>query len=154
MIAIPQHIIDGIIAQALGELPDEACGLLVGKRNVNINIDGIGNIDSNGNGDEYGSEAAIRYPLTNVDHSPEHFSFDPKEQFAVLREARAQKLQIIANYHSHPGTPARPSEEDIRLAFDPDTVYIIVSLQEKDRPVIKAFSIREKKAEETVIIIK
>jgi proteasome lid subunit RPN8/RPN11 len=130
MIFIPQNIIDGIIAQAKNELPNEACGLLVGKTD----------------------EVVKQYPLTNIDHSPEHFSFDPKEQFGVLREARSQGLQIIANYHSHPASPARPSEEDIRLAFDPDITYIILSLQEKDNPVIKAFSIKGGIVEQIEII--
>jgi proteasome lid subunit RPN8/RPN11 len=121
MIAIPQAIVSRIVAQARSELPNEACGLLAGKE----------------------GEAMEQYPLTNVDHSPEHFSFDPKEQFRVLREARAQGWQVIANYHSHPASPARPSEEDIRLAFDPNITCIILSLQEKENPVIKAFSIRE-----------
>lgn len=120
MIEIPQHIIDAIIKQAYNELPDEACGLLTGE----------------------GNSVRKQYALTNTDHSPEHFSFDPKEQFAVLKEARKDNLWIIANYHSHPATAARPSEEDIRLAYDPDITYIIVSLAEAD-PVIKAFSIRE-----------
>lgn len=120
MIEIPQHIIDAIIKQAYNELPDEACGLLTGE----------------------GNSVRKQYALTNTDHSPEHFSFDPKEQFAVLKEARKDNLRIIANYHSHPATAARPSEEDIRLAYDPDITYIIVSLAEAD-PVIKAFSIRE-----------
>lgn len=121
MIEIPQHIIDAIIKQAYNELPDEACGLLTGE----------------------GNSVRKQYALTNTDHSPEHFSFDPKEQFAVLKEARKDNLRIIANYHSHPATAARPSEEDIRLAYDPDITYIIVSLAEAD-PVIKAFSIRER----------
>jgi proteasome lid subunit RPN8/RPN11 len=125
MIRIPSSVIDAIVAQARNELPDEACGLLTGKEN----------------------EVTRQYPLTNIDHSPEHFSFDPKEQFQVLREARAQGLQIIANYHSHPESPARPSEEDIRLAFDPGIIYIILSLLDKENPVIKAFSIREGKVE-------
>jgi proteasome lid subunit RPN8/RPN11 len=129
MIRIPQHIIDGIIAQARNELPAEACGLLTGRE----------------------GEAVRQHPLTNVDHSPEHFSFDPKEQFAVLREARAQGLQIIANYHSHPASPARPSREDIRLAFDPDIVYIILSLQ-AEIPVIRAFSIKGGEATSIEII--
>lgn len=131
MIHIPRHIIDSIIAQARKELPDEACGLLVGREN----------------------QVVKHYPLTNIDHSPEHFSFDAKEQFAVLREARKQDLRIIANYHSHPETPARPSEEDIRLAFDPDVIYTILSLQDVENPVIKAFSIRESKVEPVKIII-
>lgn len=118
MIQIPQHIVDGIIEQAYNELPNEACGLLTG-------VDGI---------------AQKQYALTNIDQSPEHFSFDPKEQFNVLKDARSNGLKIIANYHSHPATPARPSEEDIRLAFDPRIIYIIVSLAE-EKPVLRAFSL-------------
>jgi proteasome lid subunit RPN8/RPN11 len=129
MIVIPRNIIDGIIKQAQSELPDEACGLLVGN----------------------GKEALKHYPLINTDHSPEHFSFDPREQFQVLKEARKEGWQIIANYHSHPESPARPSEEDIRLAYDPDIIYVILSLQESNHPVLRAFSIREGNVEEVSI---
>jgi proteasome lid subunit RPN8/RPN11 len=116
MIKIPRHIIDAIILQAKNELPNEACGLLTGEA----------------------GEVRKQYPLTNMDHSPEHFSFDPKEQFAVLKDTRANGQQILANYHSHPSSPARPSEEDVRLAFDKKIIYVIVSLAE-ERPVVRAF---------------
>ena len=119
MIKVPQHIINGIIEQAFAELPNETCGLLAGKE----------------------SEVMKRFALTNTDHSPEHFSFDPAEQFQVLRASRADGLQIIANFHSHPESPSRPSEEDIRLAFDPDILYFIVSLA-AEKPVLKAFKIQ------------
>lgn len=117
MIKIPKDIIDAMIKQAYDELPDETCGLLTG-------IDGI---------------VYKRYALTNIDHSPEHFSFDPQEQFNVLKEARANGLKIVANFHSHPSSPPRPSEEDIRLAYDINIIYIIISLASKE-PVVKAFT--------------
>jgi proteasome lid subunit RPN8/RPN11 len=44
-------------------------------------------------------------------------------------------------YHSHPASPARPSQEDIRLAFDPSINYIIVSLVSPE-PDLRAFLIR------------
>jgi len=128
MIRIPAYIIDGIIAQAINELPNEACGLLVGS----------------------GSDVLKRYPLTNIDRSPEHFSFDPAEQFQVFREARTDGREIIANYHSHPETPSRPSEEDIRLAYDPNILYLIVSLA-AEVPVLKAFSIQNGVSTEVTI---
>jgi proteasome lid subunit RPN8/RPN11 len=118
MIKIPQPIREAIVAQAYGELPDEACGLLAG-------ADGV---------------VHAYYPLTNTDHSPEHFSFDPREQFRVLNDARSRGLRLIANYHSHPASPARPSAEDIRLAYDPRITYLIISLAEAT-PVVKAFRI-------------
>ncbi|HLP04957.1 MAG TPA: M67 family metallopeptidase [Paludibacter sp.] len=118
MIKLPAYIYDGIVAQAYAELPNEACGLLTGK----------------------GNEVVKQHIMTNVDRSNEHFSFDPAEQFQVLRAARSEGLEIVANYHSHPGTPSRPSVEDIRLAYDPDILYLIVSLA-AEIPVLKAFRI-------------
>lgn len=120
MIQLPRSIVNGIVLQARAELPNEACGLLAGK----------------------GDLVQKRYGLTNADASPEHFTFLPAEQFAVLRAARSEGLDLIANYHSHPATPARPSEEDIKLAFDPNILYIIVSLASAE-PVVKAFHIRQ-----------
>jgi len=130
MIQIPHSIVDGIVLQARAELPNEACGLLAGK----------------------GEVAQKRYGLTNADASPEHFTFLPTEQFQVLRSARAEGLDIIANYHSHPVTPARPSEEDIKLAFDPNILYIIVSLASAE-PVVKAFQIRQGVVENVLVEI-
>jgi len=119
MIRIPTHIYDGIVAQAYAELPNEACGLLVGKE----------------------GEVVKQHALTNIDQSNEHFSFEPTEQFQVFRSARTEGLEIVANYHSHPETPSRPSVEDIRLAYDPNILYLIVSLA-KELPVLKAFNIQ------------
>ncbi len=110
MITIPKHIADKMIRHAYEELPNEACGLLTG-------INGI---------------VQEHYALTNVDNSPEHFSLDPQEQFNVLKKAKSKGQKIIANYHSHPASPARPSEEDIQLAYDPNIVYIIISLAGKE----------------------
>ncbi|MDP4201183.1 MAG: M67 family metallopeptidase [Bacteroidota bacterium] len=128
MISIPQYIVKAIIEQAHNELPNEACGLLVGREE---------NVEK-------------RFALSNIDHSPEHFSFDPTEQFNVLRNARKEGLQIIANYHSHPSTPARPSQEDIRLAYDPNILYLILSLSE-EWPVLKAFRIQNGESAEVEI---
>ncbi|MDR1584997.1 MAG: M67 family metallopeptidase [Prevotellaceae bacterium] len=128
MIKIPKDVIAAIIKQAYDETPNETCGLLAGE----------------------GNKVVKRYAMTNIDHSPEHFSFDPAEQFRVLRQARAEGLEIVANYHSHPETPARPSDEDIRLAYDPDIVYIIISLA-AEIPVVKAFSIQQGKVGEVEI---
>ena len=122
MLKIPRPIYDALIAQARQDAPIEACGYLAGRRL------------------ETGDEIAAHFPMKNVDASAEHFAFDPAEQFAALKEAGKQGLKLIACYHSHPATPARPSEEDIRLAFDSSIHYLIVSLAESE-PVVKSFRI-------------
>lgn len=104
-------------------LPNEACGLLAGT------VEG-----------EVKTVTKV-YLLTNLDASNEHFSMDPREQLQALKDARAEGAEIIANFHSHPESPSRPSEEDKRLAYDSSLEYLILSLMEPEKPVLKAFGI-------------
>lgn len=103
---IPNNIYQDMVQHAKSLAPIESCGYLAGKDN----------------------KIEKFYPMTNVDNSPEHFSFDPKEQFAVVKQARNDGHKLLSVYHSHPESPARLSEEDIKLFNDPEPVYIIVSL--------------------------
>ncbi len=116
---ITKGILEKIYEQAEEEAPLEACGYLAGKE---------GFITS-------------RYKMTNVDKSETHFSLDPKEQFQVAKSVRADGSNLIAVYHSHPASPARPSEEDIRLAHDSSIIYVIVSLENENR-TCGAFTIK------------
>ncbi len=131
MLKIKSDILAKIIAHSRAELPIEACGYLAEK-------DGVIN---------------KHFELTNLDKSDEHFSMDPAEQFSAIRESRQSGMTIRAVYHSHPATPARPSEEDIRLAHDPDISYVIISLK-KQEPMVTSFTIRngEISNEEIVIV--
>jgi proteasome lid subunit RPN8/RPN11 len=122
MLKIKREAYKQIIRSAREALPNEACGYLAGTSDTITHC----------------------FPMTNIDASPEHYSFDPGEQFEVLRKTRDLGLEIIANYHSHPQTPSRPSEEDIRLAFDPNIAYGIVSLASGDEH-FNLFRIKENK---------
>lgn len=124
MLIIPNDIQSSLIFHAREGLPEEVCGYLTG-------TDGV---------------VLKQYRLTNIDHSAEHFSFDPAEQFQVMREARKEGHSILAVYHSHPSTPARPSEEDIRLAFDPNISYLIISMA-AEIPDVKSFKIKNGEVE-------
>ena len=118
---ISQDIIQQMVEQARRDAPIESCGYLLGRGDIVLE----------------------HYPMTNIDHSPEHFSFVPKEQFEALRHARANQLQLLANWHSHPASPSRPSAEDLRLANDPNIRYAILSLHEGVH--LNSFSIKEGK---------
>ena len=69
-----------------------------------------------------------------------------------MREVRKAGQVILANYHSHPETPARPSVEDIRLAYDPEISYVIISLAAV-LPDIKSFRFRNGEVEKEEIVI-
>lgn len=118
---------DAMLEHCKKGLPNESCGLLAGT------IDG-----------EVKTITKV-YLLTNIDASREHFSMDPKEQLNAVKDARAAGLVLIGNFHSHPESPSRPSEEDKRLAYDSSMEYLILSLQEEDNPVLKAFGIDKEK---------
>ncbi len=133
MIRIPKAIHDDMIAHAREGFPLEVCGILGGT----------------------GESVSEMYRMTNTDASNEHFMMDPKEQFAVIKDLRTKGLAMLAIYHSHPETPARPSEEDIKLALTPDVSYLIISLADADIPVINSFKINSEsvlpEAVETII---
>jgi len=127
---IRAEVIKRILSHAERDAPIEACGYLLGS----------------------GDLITTDLPMTNAEGREDHFTFDPKEQFEAYRTARAQGVDILGAYHSHPVTPARPSVEDIKLAFDPGILYVIVSLMGGQRTV-KAFRIREGKVEEESLVI-
>lgn len=105
---IEQQVIDDIIRQAQQDAPNESCGYLLGTDDT----------------------VTENFWMENIDHSPEHFSFAPRDQFAALKYARSNGLKILANWHSHPASPSRPSQEDLRLANDPNIRYAILSLHD------------------------
>ena len=132
-IIIKRSDFDKILEYALSQRPDEACGLIAGKES------------------EDGSRSIEKvYLLTNTDHTNEHFSIDPKEQLTAVKDMRAEGLVPLGNWHSHPESPSRPSEEDKRLANDSKATYMILSLEQEDTPVLNAFHIEGEQDNRTV----
>ncbi|MDR0551384.1 MAG: M67 family metallopeptidase [Spirochaetaceae bacterium] len=132
MLIITAEQLGKLTGAAREALPNEACGLLAGEI--------------------CGEEKIVRevYPLKNTDESPEHFSMAPEDQFAVIADVRKKGLALLGNFHSHPATPARPSAEDLRLAFDPSLTYMIISLAGNE-PVVKTFTVKNGAAAEEAI---
>lgn len=135
MIKLSKSNFEKILAHAESELPNEACGLIGG-----VIEDGVKIIKK-------------VYLLTNIDHSNEHFSLDPKEQLAAVKDMRAQGISPLGNWHSHPESPSRPSEEDKRLAYDSKASYMILSLMNRDEPVLNSFKINSSDAEKEELVI-
>ena len=122
-ITIPKTEYDKIYEQAMKVRPEEACGLIAGHDEDDKRV--IEEV----------------YVLTNIDHTNEHFTIDPKEQLLAVKDMRSKGLKPLGNWHSHPETPSRPSEEDKRLANDSKASYLIISLEDEENPVLNAFHI-------------
>lgn len=136
MIKLSKSDYEKIVSHAESELPNEACGLIAGTIE---------------NGDKIIKKV---YLLTNIDHSNEHFSLDPKEQLAAIKDMRTEGLVPLGNWHSHPESPSRPSDEDKRLAYDSKASYMILSLMDRENPVLNSFKIEGSNSEREELLIK
>ena len=76
MLTMTKDDYEKILAHCKEGLPNEACGLIGGTKD--------------------GDEKHIKkvYLLTNIDESNEHFSMDPKEQLAAVKDMRANGYQL------------------------------------------------------------
>lgn len=123
MITLQKSHLADIFAHARETSPAECCGLIGGAEN---------------------GSARNTYRLRNV--APDsHVSYEvaPEELFAAQREMRQRGEQLLAIYHSHPrATEPTPSETDVRLAYYPAAVYLIVGLASPE-PTLRAFRISE-----------
>ncbi|MBI2777360.1 MAG: M67 family metallopeptidase [Chloroflexi bacterium] len=123
---MPAAIRDAIVAHALAEAPNEACGLVIGDRPAGE-----------------GGRALRWAPTRNRAASPFRYEIDPQDLLALTIETDDADEAFWAIVHSHTHTPAVPSATDLRLAFYPDSLYMLVSLDPAEAdPVTGAESVR------------
>ena len=67
------------------------------------------------------------------------YVMDPREQLRIMDEIDDAGDDLLAIYHSHTRSAAYPSRTDVELAFFPDTLYLIVSIADREAPEIRAF---------------
>jgi proteasome lid subunit RPN8/RPN11 len=123
MITLQRVHLDEIFAHAREATPAECCGLIGGAKD---------------------GGASSTYRLRNIAPDPRvSYEAAPEELFAAQRQMRAGGEQLLAIYHSHPRSaePA-PSQTDVRLAYYPSAVYLIIGLGGL-APVLRAFCIAE-----------
>jgi proteasome lid subunit RPN8/RPN11 len=124
VLELPRDCYYALVAHALDGLPDEACGLVVGR---------------------FGGDRVERFvALRNAAASSKLYEIDPADWAAAEDEADREKLAILGVVHSHTHTSAYPSPTDVRQAgiTDPFGVlrYLIVSLKHAE-PSLRCFHI-------------
>lgn len=135
MIKLSIELYKKIEKAALDGQPEEICGLIGGLTD--------------------GEDKIIKevYHLENIDHSSEHFSMNPKDQLEAVKDMRKKGYVPLGNFHSHPESPSRPSEEDKRLAYDKNASYMIISVMDENNPVLNSFHIDGDTVEKEELII-
>ncbi len=132
MITIPKKIYDSIIRHAEAGYPNEACGIVAGQASGQVT--------------EF-------FPMKNADESGISFFIDPKEQIQVFKKIRERGNQMLGIFHSHTAGEACPSKKDIRLASYSEASYLIASLADGKKSVLRSFKIKDEAAKEEEIKI-
>lgn len=95
------------------DYPYECCGLLIGRFKPD------------------GEKIVLEtYPISNAREESakrNRFLIQPEELMKGERYARSKDLEVVGFYHSHPESPAVPSQFDLEHAW-PTYSYIIVSV--------------------------
>jgi len=122
---ISGHLAEKIRSHGAATYPHECCGALLG-RDSNAVLENDRGKDSL----TPSREILELFPLVNRrDDSPRNrFSVTAEDVLTAEKAARAQGLEVVGWYHSHPDHPARPSDFDRDHAW-PWYSYIIVSVQ-------------------------
>jgi proteasome lid subunit RPN8/RPN11 len=126
VLTLPQEYIEEMIEHAREDAPNECCGIIAGQ-------DG---------------RAVKLFRATNAEASPYRYSVDPEDLFRIHRECEENGWEFLAIYHSHTASEAYPSGTDIRLAFWPESFYVLVSLTRPDEPAVRAFRIVDGEVQE------
>jgi [CysO sulfur-carrier protein]-S-L-cysteine hydrolase len=116
-VRISQELARELVDHAVADLPNECCGMIAGR----------------------GGTATRVLRAGNSEGSPFMYVMDPREQLRIMDAIDDSGDDLLAIYHSHTRSAAYPSRTDVELAFYPDTLYLIVSIADRDAPEIRAF---------------
>ncbi len=119
-VVLAPEIRQQMLRHARAELPNECCGLLIGKE----------------------SKINRLVPMRSTPPAPDAYYMDPEQQIAVFTEMEKNGEELLGIYHSHPNGPPEPSGMDLQLAFHPGVIYFIVSLEKEPDGDIRAFMLQ------------
>lgn len=125
-IRIPKAIISDMLQHAYEQSPKECCGVLMRPTS------------------SPGRVIEIRRTRNTHPDSTTRYTMDAKELSSIMRYAAESGYEILGFYHSHPRTMAQLSDVDLDEALNSDwskEIYVVISLAEMTRPVVRAFSV-------------
>lgn len=134
MLVLTRAQMDAMLEHARQEHPVESCGIIAGRCGSDT------------------PETVI--PMTNMANSETYFRFDSRQQLQVWRQMDEDDCEPIVLYHSHSGSRAYPSRDDLAFALSPQTHHVIVSTSPESFLEVRSYRYLEGRAvEETIKVI-
>ncbi len=131
---LPDPILARLGAWVRDAYPHEACGLLVGR------VDGAG----------VEVVRAVRAGNLNRERAHERYELDPADHMQTELAARAEGLDVVGVWHSHPDHQAVPSETD-RAAAHAGWSYVILSVAPGGVSDVRSWRLRSGRFREEAI---
>jgi len=147
VLKIPQQILDEMIAHAREPDPHECCGLLAGTNGAVSRHYRITNTvakDARAVEVFEGADVKQLAHLSDQTKAEVAYFMDPREMLAAFKDMRQRNLDLAVIYHSHTHSAAYPSATDVGLAYYPDAAYLIISLEHKAAPDLRAYWIKDR----------
>ena len=144
---IPRQILDDMIAHAHEVDPYECCGLLAGTNGAVSRHYRITNtVAKDARAVDVFDSADVKQlgHLSDATRAEVAYFMDPREMLAAFKDMRQRNLDLTVIYHSHTHSPAYPSTTDVGLAYYPDAAYLIISLEHKTAPDLRAYWIKDR----------
>lgn len=130
-LTIERLLYETMLAAVQRAYPLEACGFLAG----------------------LAGRATHLYPIDNRLQSPVAFEMEPGQQIEAMIDIEERGWVMLAIYHSHPQGPETPSPTDVARAYYPEAIQVIISLQQRSQPVVRAFTIRDSQVTEVPLLV-
>lgn len=130
MLRLNEQIILAIEAHATRDYPHECGGMLIGRF------------------EEGFKQVLETFPIENAREDSRHnrILLLPKDVLRAEKYARENKLDVVGYYHSHPNTPAVPSQYDLDHAL-PVWSYVIASVIDGTAVDVRSWEMREDRSQ-------
>ena len=134
MLKIRSSDLESILKHSKEKYPKEACGIMKGRMKM---IDGVRM-----------NEVLKVYPTKNIHPNPlRGYKIHPEDQYRIYVELDPD-LELVGFYHSHPHGPTAPSKTDVDTCNYHGFSFLIVSLENFEKPDVSAWILYEDRMEE------
>ena len=135
MLVLKQEAYDTLLAHALAEREEMACGILGGKQENGRRV------------------ACLACPLPNAAHSRERFSLDRAAHSRAVSDLNAKRLVSLGTWFCHREGDAAMTPYEIQSAHDRDGSYLVLSLREPGTPVLRSYRVWGGRADAEELVI-